>query len=249
MFLNSRSAYKNAELVAAQMAKRNLSLEDGSIETRSTSSSKVKSKTKSKPPLSPTKKISTKVGHSPQSPSVSGYIDITVDLASEFSSIEFDTTIGSIDDPLQCKEVMPERKAKEILVRIQRIIDEQREREETLNKCIKTHQDLAKARHKNDNEMGAIMSVRKIKKLEAERTRVVHALDVALGASVEIEAAISRAKSKAIAERDSNKSLWFLVEIGEQAQVFKEVDRILHTDIELDTISHEEALQQLHALM
>ena len=251
MFLNTRSAYKNAELIAAQMAKQKLSSEDSSIDTRTTYS-KNKSKTGCKPPLSPTKKISAKVCQVPQSPSLSGCIDIVEGLVSEFtvSSIDLDTTTGSNEDLLQCKEVLPEQKAKEILVRIQRIFDEQKEREETLNKCIETHKELAKARYHNYNETGAILSVRKIKRLEAERSRVVQAMDVALDASMEIEGAISRAKTKAIAERDSTKSLWFLVEIGEQAQVvFKEVDRILHEDIKLDVMSNEEILQQLQALV
>jgi len=72
---------------------------------------------------------------------------------------------------------------------------------------------LAKARYINDDQMGALLSVKKIHKIQAKRDRVTLALDSALDAKIKNEAAVSRGKRFAIFVRLTSKVEWFDVEL------------------------------------
>lgn len=157
---------------------------------------------------------------------------ITSDDSSSFGSVSELSSPGSnpflVKSPPTC---MSNSMAQAFLDAIHKTIDEQKKREDTLNSLIHEQKNLAKARYVNENETGAFLSMKKVKKLQGERNRVSIAMDVALDAVVEIEAEMNRAKSLTILERGANnKSLWFKVEVGEYAKVLKDVQTILQEE-------------------
>lgn len=123
-------------------------------------------------------------------------------------------------------------------------------RDSKLNGLIKEQKVLAKTRYINENQMGAVLSMKKTHKLQGECHRVALALDAALDAKVEIEAAVSRAKSLVISERGANRNTgWFKVGIeNKNGKVFQEIQQLLEADDESSVPSKEELLAELAKL-
>ena len=144
--------------------------------------------------------------------------------------------------------VLPHLKADHFLKKLQHTIQEMSKREEKLNQMILDQKRLAKARYINDNETGALLSIKKVLKLQHERTRIAVAMDKGYDAMMDIEEAISREKSLTMLERgtkNKGKPLWFKVDLGEHASIMEEIQSILCEEPVFDDVELRQALQNL----
>lgn len=235
MWVNSKKAYQQAEAMAAQMAK--------------------------KKDCQNAKKQIEVVCNTPGSlrkPCLSGsFATVDTTISDLGSSHEWDTisvnsgmTLGS-----NVKAVLPVHQAQDLLDKIQNVVKEQQNQEANLNQLLEEQKELCKARYVNQNETGAILSMKRIHKLRTERERATQALDVALEAACDIETAIVNARTAAFAKRGieegPGKKLWFMVDIGENAHALQEVDFILHEMIteESSKLTRPLLLQHVKALV
>lgn len=211
MWVNSKNAYKTAEAMGAKLAKQTPTNQPGRVSSKSI------------------KKHPQAIVCS-SSPSVLRKADMSEMTWDTSSDLDVDaSTVGSGSNSSTLpRAVLPNNKAQDFLRKVQSTIEEQTIREIALDKLIKDQKALAKTRYENENETGAFLAMKKVKKLEDERDRVVQAMDLAMDAAIAIESAISLAKSKAISERNTEtRSVWFMVDIGEQSRVLQEVQRAL----------------------
>ena len=95
---------------------------------------------------------------------------------------------------------------------------QQDNRDEELRRIMEQEKQLAKARYLHGNETGAVLAMKKINRLQQERTRVTVASEVASDALVDIKQALAAAAETASAT----------VEISEDsAYVLQEVHEVL----------------------
>ena len=149
-------------------------------------------------------------------------------VSSALSDLSAATEIDSIDSS-QEEELLPEQvlprqvtqeHAQEIIQRLEQIKDKQDKRDEELRRIIEQEKQLAKARYLHGNETGAILAMKKINRLQQERTRVTVASDVASDSLVELKRAMAAAAETA----NPNAT----VEISEDsAYVLQEVHEVL----------------------
>ena len=81
-------------------------------------------------------------------------------------------------------------KAQELIDKLKGICEQHNKRNEQLKELIEQEKELAKARYLHGNETGAILAMKKIRRLQQERTRGTVASEVASDALTDVERAI-----------------------------------------------------------
>ena len=162
---------------------------------------------------------------------------------SDLSATEIDSVATSQEEELLPEQMLPNKmtmeKVHELLDRLQQISETQDKRDQELQQLILQEEELAKARYLHGNETGAILAMKKIHRLQQERTRVTVASDVASDAFMDIKRALTDAEADAAST----------VEIGEDnAYVLHEVQEVLagRATVEND---RQELLRQVRQLV